>query len=306
MDLFGIGAKAVHERLKALHAFALQPVELAETRFKQRRDPHAHRLRDLFVGRVGTLDKRHLEIFRNALELHLFHDVHQRDDHARSSGPSGASRAVDIGFPVVRRFVEEDMGKLGDVDAPRGHVRGDEEADGTLAQTGKHVFPAALRKIGGKLVGIEAEALQDGGHEMDGRLGIAEDNGRGGVFHLKDADKGAILFHAFAFAVHMLHFSHMDLRRGKGKQLRFREEFSGQPQHMGRIRRGEEGSVNPRIREITLDFLHVRIKADGEHPIRFVENERRHMRQRRRWSSTRPGVPTTTLTPCRRASICLP
>lgn len=99
---------------------------------------------DFFVRRGHVLGERYLEILGDPLEFHFFHDVDEGNDHTGGSGTPGASRPVDVGFPVVRRLVEEHMGEFGNVNAACGHVRGDEEPDGAFAQPGKDIFAAAL------------------------------------------------------------------------------------------------------------------------------------------------------------------
>lgn len=128
------------------------------------------------------------------------------------------------------------MGEFRNVNAACGHVRGDEKPDGALAQPGKDIFAAALGQVGGQLVGVESKALQYGGHEVHRSLGIAENDGGGRVFDFQNLDQRAILFHALAFAIEMLDFRHMDLRRGQGEHLGIGQEFSRQLEHMGRDR----------------------------------------------------------------------
>ena len=179
MPLFRIFRDALHQRLKTLHAFTLQPVELPETGFEKGRNPHTDRMGDFFVRRGHVLGERYLEILGDPLEFHFFHDVDEGNDHTGGSGAPGASRPVDVGFPVVRRLVEEHMGEFGNVNAACGHVRGDEEPDGAFAQPGKDIFAAALGQVGGQLVGVESKTLQYGGHEVHRSLGIAENDGGG-------------------------------------------------------------------------------------------------------------------------------
>ena len=142
MPLFRIFRDALHQRLKTLHAFTFQPVELPETGFEEGRNPHTDRMGDFFVRRGHVLGERYLEILGDPLEFHFFHDVDEGNDHTGGSGAPGASRPVDVGFPVVRRLVEEHMGEFGNVNAACGHVRGDEEPDGAFAQPGKDIFAA--------------------------------------------------------------------------------------------------------------------------------------------------------------------
>ena len=65
---------------------------------------------------------------------------------------------------------------------------------------------------------------------------------------------------------------HLPLRQAE--HLRIAQKFSGKIQHMRRIGSGKEGGENGSARQIPLNFLHVRIEADGQHAVGFVEDQR--------------------------------
>ena len=112
---------------------------------------------------------------------------------------------------------------------------------------------------------------------MHRSLGIAENDSGGRVFDFQNLDQRAILFHALAFAIEMLDFRHMDLRRGQGEHLGISQEFSRQLEHMGRIGSREQHRMDGRFGQIPLYFFHIRIEADGKHPVGFVKNQSGNM-----------------------------
>ena len=165
------------------------------------------------------------------------------------------------------------MRERGDVDAASRHIRSHEQAHLAFAQAGKHVFALALRKVGGKLIGIVAEALEHGRDVMHVGLGVAENDGRRGVLGLHQANEGAVLVHAAAFHEKMLDGGHVYLPLRKAEHLRIAQEFPGEVEYVlgigGRKKRGKQRTP----RQIALDLLHVRVEADGEHAVSFVEDE---------------------------------
>ena len=110
----------------------------------------------------------------DAVQLHALHNVHQRDDRARRARTAGAPGAVDVAFMVFGRLKKKNVRKLGDVDAARGYVCGHQVLQATLADFFQHFFAPCLGKVGRKLVGIVAKALQHAGHIVHVGLGIAK------------------------------------------------------------------------------------------------------------------------------------
>ena len=170
-----------------------------------------------------------------ALKLHALHDVHERNDRAGSAGAARAACAVDVAFVIFRRLVEENVGQGRNVYASRGDVRGHEEADLPFADSGHDGFPVALAEVGRELVGVVAEALEHAADVMHVGLRVAEDDGRGRVFHLDDSDEGAVLVHGGNGAEIMLHLGHVHFLLGEGKHGRIRHEFLGEIEDVRRI-----------------------------------------------------------------------
>ena len=262
-----------HQRDIAGHAQPFQPVELAEAGFQQGGQARTGHGGHVVIRGGGQFAQRDLEMPGNAFQLHALHDVHQRDDRARRPGAARASGAVNVAFVIFRRLIEKDVREGRYVDAARGHVRGHEVLQRAALDLVQHGLAAVLGKIRGQFVGAVAEALQHAGHIVHIGLGIAEDDGRGRILRLQQAHEHAILVHGAAGAEQMLHLGHMHFLAGQGQHGRIGHEFPGQTQHMRRIGGREHAGMHPAAGQIALDFLHVRVEADGQHPVGLVKDQ---------------------------------
>ena len=65
----------------------------------------------------------------------------------------------------------------------------------------------------------------------------------------------------------------MHLPQGQAEHLRIAQELPGKVQHMSRIRGGKERGQQGAAREITLNFFHIRVKADGQHAVGLVKDQ---------------------------------
>ena len=165
------------------------------------------------------------------------------------------------------------MGEGGDVDAPGRHVGGHEEAHLARAHFGHDLLSATLRQVGGKLVGVVAEALQHAADVVDVGLGVAEDDGRSRILHLDDAHERPVLVHGLHAAEVVLHFRHVHFLLGEGEHGGLGHELGREVEHVGRVGRGEEARVDAVAGEILLYLLHVGVEADGEHAVGFIEDQ---------------------------------
>ena len=165
------------------------------------------------------------------------------------------------------------MGDRGNVYAAGGHVGGHEQTHLALAQAVQHVFALVLRKVGGKLVGVVAEALEHGGDVVHVGLGVAEDDGRGGILGFHEAHESAVLVHASAFHEEMLNGGHVHVPLREAEHLGLAQEFSGEVQDVLGIGGGKERGKHGMRGQIALNLLHVGVEADGEHSVRLVEDK---------------------------------
>ena len=61
-----------------------------------------------------------------------------------------------------------------------------------LRTRSEDALAVVLRQVGAQLVGVIAKALEHDGNKVYVDLGVAEDDGAAGVFHLDQADQGAL------------------------------------------------------------------------------------------------------------------
>ena len=272
MQLVRIRAKLLHQRIEALQPFCLKSCKLPKTGFKQGRYTDTDRMGHIFVrgSRVGN--EGNPEIGGNALQFNFFHDVNEGYDNPCRACTACSPCPVNVGFPIVRGFVQKNMGQVGNVYAPCGHIRGNKKTDCSITKVGKYIFPFALREVRGKFIRIETESLKNRRNIVDCCLCVAEDDGGGRVFHFKNAQERSVFVHALAFAVHVLDFRDVNLLCGQREQLWCLEKFSCQSENMRRVGGGKECRMNRRVGQVALTFLHVRVEADGQHPICLVKD----------------------------------
>ena len=209
----------------------------------------------------------------DAVKLHALHDVHKGDDCACGSCAACPAGAVNVAFVILRRFIEEDMGKGRNVDAPGCHICGHEKANLAFTDLRHDTFPVALGEIGGELVRVVSESSEYAADIVYVGFGIAEDDGRRRIFHLDNPDQGAVLIHGVNGAEIMLHLGHVDFLLGEGKHGRLGHEFLSEVEDMRRVGGREEIRMDAVIRKILLDLFHIGVETDGEHAVSFVKDE---------------------------------
>ena len=89
---------------------------------------------------------------------------------------------MNVGLGIVRRFVEDDMRQLREIDAPGGDIGCDKESEPAVADAIQDPLPCILGQVGTEFVGIIAKPLEDHGEIMNAGLGIAEDQGGKRIF----------------------------------------------------------------------------------------------------------------------------
>ena len=101
----------------------------------------------------------------------------QRDDDAASSGPGRTAGAVDIGLVVLGRIEVEDRRHVVDVDAPCGHVGGDEGVDLAVDEVGQRSRALGLATAAVDGGGADAGLVELTGQAVRTVAGSAEHDG---------------------------------------------------------------------------------------------------------------------------------
>ena len=255
------------------HAHAFKPGKIAVTAFKNGGKPGAGHARHVFVGGQRQGQDAYLVVLGDAVKLHALHDVHQRNYRTRSARAPRTPCAVDITFVIFGRLVQKDVRKLGNINAPSRHVCSHKILQLALTYFFQHGLAPRLRKVGGELVGAVAKTLQYARHVVHVRLGIAKNDGGGGVFGLQQAHKRPVLVHGLHLAKEVLHFGYVHFFLREGKHGGLGHKLAGQPEHMGRIRGRKKAGMDALLRQVPLDFLHVGVKPDRKHAISLVKDQ---------------------------------
>ena len=114
---------------------------------------------------------RHKTFKRHAADLVLgelfdveqqpfFGRCHQGDGIAGSAGPAGTADAVHIVFRTVGQVIVDDAGQLNDVEAARGHIRGDKNFDLALLEGIERLHAILLGLVTVNRHGIDAFAFK--------------------------------------------------------------------------------------------------------------------------------------------------
>lgn len=82
-----------------------------------------------WLGRFSNPDRLALDFVQHLLQREQFAIRDKGHDHASSIKAACTSRAMDIDIGIVSEMVDEDMGDAGKIEASRGDIRGDEQAD---------------------------------------------------------------------------------------------------------------------------------------------------------------------------------
>jgi hypothetical protein len=272
--------QAAGERGETPRTLGLEFVPPAQAGFEQGGHPFGHHRLHVCIAGDGALFQRDLELFADLVEGELLNPVDQRDGHAAGSGAPGPPGAVDVGLRLLGRFVQDDVRQAGDVQPARRHVGGDEEAQGPAPHTVQHPLPVRLGQVGGEFVGVVSEALEDDGHVMDARLGVAEDERRRRVFDLDQAHETAVLVHARHNVENVLGLGHVDVVGAQVDEFRFVDELARRLHDRAGEGGREHAGMDGMPGQVALEVLHVGIKAHREHPVGFIVDQHFEMFER--------------------------
>ena len=122
--------------------------------------------------RATRCDDGHNEFRFDALDFDLEADVGldlrehghivfaaEADGIAFRAGTRGAANAVDVVFRVVRQVLVEHVADIGDVQAARSDVRGDENGQRAIVERTEHLQTLVLRYVTAHRFGVEAVRL---------------------------------------------------------------------------------------------------------------------------------------------------
>src|SRR5471030_2698108 len=123
------------------------------------------------AARDGLLDQL-LDVGQQALVLVRIN----RDGIAGGAGAAGAADAVHIVLGVVRQVVVDDAGQVGDVEAARGDVGGDQHVDLALLERLQRGDAFLLRLVAVDGGGVHALLLQAARQARGADLGVGEDD----------------------------------------------------------------------------------------------------------------------------------
>ena len=238
-------------------------------------------LGDVSQGRqAARLDARPGDALDLAQPAHLARR-NEGDRFAGPTGPAGAPDAVDVRLRALWDIEIDDVGDVGDVEAARRHVGGDEHVSLTGAEAAHDAIALRLREIAmDRLHGVAA------GHEglsqfVDTRLGAAEDHRRLRRLRVENAREGVDTTSTRDLVGGLTDLGHGHLLAGDRDPLRLaqiaRGEIDDARGHGGR----EEGSlaVDGGLRQDPLDVLD---KAHVEHFIGLIEDEEAHIVKKER------------------------
>jgi len=114
---------------------------------------------------------------------------HQGECIAAFGGATGPANPVDVRLGGIGDVVVDDVGDQGDVDPPRGDVRGDEYLEGTITEPVQRRLPAVLGKVPLERGCLVAGLLQLFPQALGPVLGTGEDQYRLGIRMVKQLQK---------------------------------------------------------------------------------------------------------------------
>ncbi len=202
----------------------------------------------------------------------------QREGATIHAGATGAADAVHIVFRMGRHVEIEHMRQTLDVEATRGHVGSDQDADFALLEFLQRGGARRLVHVAMQGGGIEAMADQRFRQDIHVAFAITEDDG---VLHILVADQ-----RAQGLALHAMRNLDLELRdrfrrgglAGNLDFLRVAEELVGQLAHFGRHGGREEQGLAQR-RQHFADPLDIGHEAHVQHAVGFVDHEDLHAGQ---------------------------
>ena len=118
---------------------------------------------------------REAEEFGEARELFGKGRMNEGHGFAAGGGAARAADAVDVGFHVAREVVVDDAGKRSDVEAARGDVGRDEDAQFPVSEVFERLFALGLRALGVEHRGFEAVLEEVLEHAVSAGAGARED-----------------------------------------------------------------------------------------------------------------------------------
>ena len=159
-----------------------------------------HNVEKLFFAHIGSrwqalaLENSFAALFDLAdflLKLHR----DDADGHAKVASAARTATAVGINFGLVGQAVVDHVADLAHVDAPGGHIGGDEQLEVAFAETLHHAVAVGLRQVAVQGFGVVAVADHLLGNFLGFNFGAAENESvdtRIGVYHAFERGKTVV------------------------------------------------------------------------------------------------------------------
>jgi long-chain acyl-CoA synthetase len=232
---------------------------------------------------------------------------------ATPSRPGAADPAdpVDVRLRARRHVVVHDVGEVLDVEPAGGDVGGDEQVGGLVAQASHHLVALLLAHAAVQRLGAVAAPFSVSVSCVDLLAGAAEDE-RASAPRRRAPGRGRSACAARATTYALWRTLGASPAAGCSRGSRCAPGRAGAGGRSGRPRRHGRGEQHrlPLGRRGVEDRLDVLGEAHVEHLVGLVEHDVRTCDRssvpREMWSSTRPGVPTTTSTPRSSSRSCRP
>ncbi len=101
----------------------------------------------------------------------------ETDGVAFGAGAGGAADAMHVVFRIIGQIEIEDMADIGNVQAARGHIGGDQHGNVAVVEIAHHFQTFVLRDVAGQGLRHEAIGGQRSFQHLGHALGIHEDHG---------------------------------------------------------------------------------------------------------------------------------
>ena len=205
----------------------------------------------------------------------------QRQRGALLARAAGAAGAVDVDLGRVGEAEVDDVRQLGDVDAARGDVGGDQELEVLVAHALHHALAIRLRQIRRQRLGVDALLLQEARDRAGFVAGVAEDDRAVGLLlddHLQQIAGAGDAAHDVVAVVDVLDG---DVAVGQRDALRRLHVALGVALDLVGHRRREQQRLAA-LRDVRRDALDVLEEAHRQHLVALVEHEEADGLQRQR------------------------
>src|SRR3989304_1289028 len=107
--------------------------------------------------------------------------------------------------------------------------------------------------------------------------GVAEDDSRGWILYLDDADETAIFVHARHSVEDMLSVGDVNMIAAEAEELRFANEFARGARHVRWEGSREHADIDVAGGQMALHLFHVGVETHRQHAVGLVEDQHLEM-----------------------------